>query len=214
MLPLIVAPALRELVHAAPGTPAYNQWVGLLFWIPAIAGGVFGLLGGYLTDRLGRRRVLVWSILIYAFSAFAAGFSTTHLAVPLLPLHDVHRRLRRVRRGRRVARGALPRSEAARARARLHAGVLVGRRRAGRRCANCARRQHAASLPGDPRRARGVALHADVRRHSGAAADPHPAVPARVAGLAAEARGRHAASGRASRRSSVRSCAARRSSRR
>jgi MFS family permease len=76
MLPLIIGPALRELVQAAPGTPVYTQWAGLLFWIPAIAGGLFGLLGGYLTDRLGRRRVLVWSILIYAFSAFAAGFST------------------------------------------------------------------------------------------------------------------------------------------
>ena len=64
-------------MHVAPGTPAYNHWVGLLFWIPAIAGGIFGLLGGYLTDRLGRRRVLSWSILLYALSALAAGFSTT-----------------------------------------------------------------------------------------------------------------------------------------
>src|SRR5687767_13166363 len=76
MLPLIIGPALRELIQAAPGTPAYTQWAGLLFWLPAIAGGAFGLVGGYLTDRLGRRRVLVWSILIYAFSAFAAAFST------------------------------------------------------------------------------------------------------------------------------------------
>jgi len=76
MLPLIVGPALLDLVNVRPGTPEYNQWVGLLLWIPAIAGGIFGLLGGYLTDRLGRRRVLTWSILIYAFSAFAAGFST------------------------------------------------------------------------------------------------------------------------------------------
>jgi len=76
MLPLIVRPALAALVNAAPGSPAFTYWVGLLFWIPAIAGGVFGLLGGYLTDRYGRRRVLVWSILLYAFSAFAAGFST------------------------------------------------------------------------------------------------------------------------------------------
>ena len=45
--------------------------------MPAVAGGIFGLLGGYLTDRLGRRRVLTWSILLYAFSAFAAGFSTS-----------------------------------------------------------------------------------------------------------------------------------------
>jgi MFS family permease len=76
MLPLIVGPALLDLVNVRQGTPAYNEWVGLLFWIPAIAGGIFGLLGGYLTDRLGRRRVLTWSILIYAFSAFAAGLST------------------------------------------------------------------------------------------------------------------------------------------
>ena len=42
-----------------------------------MAGGIFGLLGGYLTDLLGRRRVLVWSILLYAFSAMAAGYATS-----------------------------------------------------------------------------------------------------------------------------------------
>jgi MFS family permease len=77
MLPLIVRPALQELVGAAPGTPDFQMWVGRLFYIPAFAGGIFGLVGGYLTDRLGRRRVLTWSILIYAFSAFLAGFSTS-----------------------------------------------------------------------------------------------------------------------------------------
>src|SRR5512138_3363923 len=77
MLPLIVGPALQELLGAAPGTPEFQMWVGLLFYVPAVCGGVFGLLGGYLTDRLGRRRVLTWSILIYAFSAFAAGFTTS-----------------------------------------------------------------------------------------------------------------------------------------
>ncbi|HYP08291.1 MAG TPA: MFS transporter [Bryobacteraceae bacterium] len=77
MLPLIVRPALTELAGIAPGTPAFNYWVGLLFWIPAVAGGFFGLIGGYLTDRFGRRRVLVWSILLYAFSALAAGFATS-----------------------------------------------------------------------------------------------------------------------------------------
>src|SRR6185503_5532475 len=30
-----------------------------------------------LTDRLGRRRVLVWSILLYAFAALASGFATS-----------------------------------------------------------------------------------------------------------------------------------------
>ncbi len=77
MLPLIVRPALMELVQAKPGTPLFNEWVGRLFYIPALAGGIFGLLGGYLTDLLGRRRVLVWSILLYAFSACAAGYATS-----------------------------------------------------------------------------------------------------------------------------------------
>ena len=77
MLPLIVRPALMDLAGVQPGTPEFNHWVGLLFYLPAVCGGVFGLLGGWLTDRLGRRRVLVWSILLYAFSAAAAGFSTT-----------------------------------------------------------------------------------------------------------------------------------------
>jgi predicted MFS family arabinose efflux permease len=77
MLPLIVGPALTELGGIRPGSPEFNLWVGRLFWLPALAGGVFGLLGGYLTDRFGRRRILVWSILMYAFSACAAGFSTS-----------------------------------------------------------------------------------------------------------------------------------------
>ena len=43
----------------------------------AICGGIFGLLGGYLTDWFGRRRVLTFSILLYAFSALASGFATS-----------------------------------------------------------------------------------------------------------------------------------------
>jgi MFS family permease len=77
MLPLIARPALVELTGATPGSPAFQMWVGRLFYIPAFAGGIFGLLGGYMTDLFGRRRVLTFSILLYAFSAFAAGFSTS-----------------------------------------------------------------------------------------------------------------------------------------
>jgi MFS family permease len=76
MLPLIVGPALGELIHARPGTPEYADWVGLLFFVPAVFGGVFGLLGGYLTDLLGRRRVLTGSILLYAFATLASGYAT------------------------------------------------------------------------------------------------------------------------------------------
>ena len=77
MAPLIVPPALDELLNAKPGTLAYENWNGLLLYVPALVGGAFGLVGGYFTDRFGRRQMLVWSILLYAFSAFAAGFSTS-----------------------------------------------------------------------------------------------------------------------------------------
>jgi MFS family permease len=77
MLPLIVRPALLELTGAAPGSPEFQMWVGRLFYIPAFAGGIFGLLGGYLTDRLGRRRILTYSILVYAVGAFCSGFATS-----------------------------------------------------------------------------------------------------------------------------------------
>ncbi|TWT98362.1 MFS transporter [Stieleria varia] len=74
MLPLILRPALQELGGVAPGTPDFEFWRGVLFFVPAMVGGVFGLLGGYLTDLWGRRRVLTYSILLYAFSALACGF--------------------------------------------------------------------------------------------------------------------------------------------
>jgi MFS family permease len=77
MAPLVVPPALTELLKAPANSPVVNAWVGYMLYIPAVAGGIFGLIGGYLTDLFGRRRVLVWSILLYAFSAFAAGFSSS-----------------------------------------------------------------------------------------------------------------------------------------
>src|SRR3569832_628284 len=77
MLPLIVQPALADLLHVAPNSLEVNTWVGMLLYYPAGAGGIFGLLGGYLTDRLGRRRILLYSILLYGISALAAGYAPT-----------------------------------------------------------------------------------------------------------------------------------------
>lgn len=74
---LIVGPVLSTLGSLTPGTPAFNSWVSLFFVVPAVAGGIFGLLGGYLADRFGRRRVLFWSILLYAFSSCAASVATS-----------------------------------------------------------------------------------------------------------------------------------------
>jgi len=95
MLPLIIKPAIaalsapmvEQLVSSgteraaamalwSPGSDNYVAWARTLFFIPAVVGGIFGLLGGYLTDIFGRRAVLTFSILLYAFSAMAAGFAT------------------------------------------------------------------------------------------------------------------------------------------
>src|SRR5271168_673171 len=80
MLPLVLRPSLSEF-GIAPGSDQYAMWRGMLFYVPAFIGGILGLLGGYLTDLLGRRRVLTWSILIYAVSAFLSGFATS---IPML----------------------------------------------------------------------------------------------------------------------------------
>jgi predicted MFS family arabinose efflux permease len=77
VLPLIIRPALTELGNLKLGTPEFGYWRDLLFFLPAVCGGIFGLLGGYIMDRLGRRRVLVWSIVLYAISALAAGYATS-----------------------------------------------------------------------------------------------------------------------------------------
>ncbi|MBX7073959.1 MAG: MFS transporter [Pirellulales bacterium] len=81
MMPLIARPALAQLLSVDPLTESGHQliltWTGRIQWGSALCGGTFGLLGGYLTDRFGRRRVLTWSILLYACSAFAAGFATS-----------------------------------------------------------------------------------------------------------------------------------------
>lgn len=84
MIALIVVPILSTLGHFASGTARFNFWVGLFFFVPAVAGGLAGLFGGYLTDLLGRRRVLLWSILLYGFSAFAAAFSKSLVFLLLL----------------------------------------------------------------------------------------------------------------------------------
>jgi MFS family permease len=75
VLPLILKPLLVELGPMRPGTPDFNRWVGLLIFVPAVGGGIVGLGGGYLTDQLGRRRVLFCSILLYAVGAVGAAYS-------------------------------------------------------------------------------------------------------------------------------------------
>ena len=77
MTPLTAPPAIAELLRVPPNHPDVTRWTGYLLWISALSGGVFGLLGGWLTDKLGRKTVMTASILVYSFSPFAAAYSTS-----------------------------------------------------------------------------------------------------------------------------------------
>ena len=76
MFPVIGADALAELLKVAPTDDAVRLWSGRMLWIAALAGGVFGLLGGVLIDRFGRKTVMIGSIFVYSFSPVAAAYST------------------------------------------------------------------------------------------------------------------------------------------
>ena len=66
-----------ELKRGIPSTsPPVRAWAGRMLWIAALSGGIFGLLGGLLIDRLGRKTIMIASILAYSVSPVAAAFST------------------------------------------------------------------------------------------------------------------------------------------
>jgi MFS family permease len=70
---IIVRPLLMELGPSSRERPQFNHWAGMFLFLPTVLGGMAALGGGYLTDRIGRQRVLVWSIVLYAIAAFMSG---------------------------------------------------------------------------------------------------------------------------------------------
>ena len=75
MTPLVAPGAIAELLRVPQNNPLVTAWVGKLLWMTALCGGVFGLLGGWLTDKLGRKSVMVAAIFVYSFSPVAAAYS-------------------------------------------------------------------------------------------------------------------------------------------
>ena len=77
MTPLVAGPAIAELLRLPLNNPLVTEWVGRLLWISALCGGLFGLLGGWLVDRFGRKTMMAASILLYSISPFCAAYSTS-----------------------------------------------------------------------------------------------------------------------------------------
>ena len=79
VMPLVAQPALAELEHldadTATGFNTIRNWGTWILLASAVGGGVFGLLGGYMTDRFGRQSVLLGSILLSGAAAVASGFA-------------------------------------------------------------------------------------------------------------------------------------------
>jgi MFS family permease len=75
MFPVIGAQSVGQLLDSPPSSDIVRQWTSRMLWIAALAGGTFGLLGGLLTDRFGRKTVMVGSILAYSLSPVAAAYS-------------------------------------------------------------------------------------------------------------------------------------------
>src|SRR6185503_18925908 len=77
MTPLVGVPAIAEFLQVPPNNPLVTIWTGNLLWLSALCGGVFGLLGGWLIDRFGRKRIMAASIFVYSLSPVAAALSTS-----------------------------------------------------------------------------------------------------------------------------------------
>jgi MFS family permease len=82
MFPVIGSDAIAELKFQKPYAQLTRDergvvadWGGRMLWIAALCGGSFGLLGGWLIDRMGRKTIMVASIFIYSLSPVAAAFS-------------------------------------------------------------------------------------------------------------------------------------------
>lgn len=108
MTPLVAAPAIAELLNVPLNNSLVTDWVGRLLWIAALCGGVFGLCGGWLVDRFGRKRVMAASIFMLAV-AILRGIRDHAADVHLFPQRDLHRRVRGIRRGDHMACRSLPR---------------------------------------------------------------------------------------------------------
>jgi MFS family permease len=83
MFPVIGSSAIAELEYGKEVTKlspdeeeGVQLWAGRMQWIAALCGGGLGLLGGLLIDRLGRKNIMIASILAYSVSPVLAAFST------------------------------------------------------------------------------------------------------------------------------------------
>lgn len=72
LFPLVARPALLDLMGPGSTEGAWMGWITAGFLVGAAAG---GLLFGWLGDRVGRVKAMVWSVLTYAIFSGLCGFA-------------------------------------------------------------------------------------------------------------------------------------------
>src|SRR5437867_12694333 len=65
LFPLVARPALQELMGGA-ATQSIGTWMSIVIAVFLVGAAAGGLLFGWLGDRIGRVRAMVWSVLTYA----------------------------------------------------------------------------------------------------------------------------------------------------
>jgi MFS family permease len=68
---VLLAPIVPQLMEQFKDIPNANYWVPSLLSVPALCIALFSAPAGYIADKFGRRRILIWSMFIYAFCGMA-----------------------------------------------------------------------------------------------------------------------------------------------
>jgi MFS transporter, SHS family, sialic acid transporter len=74
LFPLVARPALHELM-GADSAEHIGVWLGAITAVFLVGAAAGGLLFGYLGDRVGRVRAMVWSVFTYAVFSGLCGFA-------------------------------------------------------------------------------------------------------------------------------------------
>jgi len=77
---VLLAPVLPRIQEAFAGTPSVDALTPMVLTVPALVIGLTATIAGRVVDRLGRKRLLVGALVVYAF------VGTAPLWLPSLPL--------------------------------------------------------------------------------------------------------------------------------
>jgi MFS family permease len=80
---VLLAPILPLLMIQFGAVPGHEYWVPMILTIPALCVALLSPIAGALGDRVGRRRLLLWSLFVYGFVGLAPLYLTSLTAILL-----------------------------------------------------------------------------------------------------------------------------------